>query len=354
MDVSLKWTYTYLPPSISTRTPGQRSKGEPANHREPLALLPDESVSGHKTLAEKQKEMRVKLKPQDVLGSDSDQKPKRDSPVSSSGIPASSVSRPVRDTNQNGHRHPRTASNASTDSKRVSFGHHDETPSTHPPNAEQSIEDETNHTMTPESSDIDPDPTKSTRYVDESDPDIIYRSTTSANSTKQDDVVTIGVHHLVLNENCSIFDDDQRDKVFVSVEFSNDREALDTPLSLIKGEPNSKYNFGFQTGYSIRDKKKRQQLAELVGPQTSGDIRFIVVAEPPDDIEGAECVDLGVATVNAKEILRTEKDIIEKNISVHDINEHNQIIGQMNVTVSMVNALQKVQQEEQTNRRIHT
>ena len=123
MDVTLKWTYAYLPPSASTRTPTQRSKSIPANTREPLALLPDESISGHKTIAEKQREMNVKLKPKDVLGSDSDSRTKPgsnpkiifdelgcfsvDLPRSSSGVPAPSVSRPVRNTQ------PRTSSNAS-------------------------------------------------------------------------------------------------------------------------------------------------------------------------------------------------------------------------------------------------
>jgi hypothetical protein len=76
MDVTFKWTYSYLPPSASTRTPSQRAKSIPTNQREPLALLPDESISGHKTIAEKQREMNVRLTPQDVLGSDSDQRPK--------------------------------------------------------------------------------------------------------------------------------------------------------------------------------------------------------------------------------------------------------------------------------------
>jgi hypothetical protein len=76
MDVTLKWTYSYLPPSSSTRTPTQRAKSIPISQREPLALLPDESISGHKTIAEKQKEMNVKLTPRDVLGSDSDTRPK--------------------------------------------------------------------------------------------------------------------------------------------------------------------------------------------------------------------------------------------------------------------------------------
>jgi hypothetical protein len=76
MDVTLKWTYSYLPPSSSTRTSAQRSKSIATNEREPLALLPDESISGHKTIAEKQREMNVRLTSRDVYGSDSDNRPK--------------------------------------------------------------------------------------------------------------------------------------------------------------------------------------------------------------------------------------------------------------------------------------
>ena len=112
MNVILKWTYSYLPPSSSTRTPAQRLKSTPTNQREPLALLPNESISGHKTIAEKQREMNVKLKSRDVIGSDSEERPRPALPRNSSGVPATSISRPVR----NGH--PRTSSNASSASKR--------------------------------------------------------------------------------------------------------------------------------------------------------------------------------------------------------------------------------------------
>jgi hypothetical protein len=96
-------------------------------------------------------------------------------------------------------------------------------------------------------------PITSTRYVDESDPDIVYHSSMSAHSKKQDDVVTIGVHDLVLNDKCSVFDDENCEKVFVSVEFLNyPMEELETPLSLVKGEPNKKYSFNFQKGFFRR------------------------------------------------------------------------------------------------------
>jgi len=113
----------------------------------------------------------------------------------------------------------------------------------------------------------------------------------SAHSKKQDDVVTIGVHDLVLNDKCSVFDDENCEKVYVSVEFLNyPPEDLETPLSLVKGEPNKNYSFNFQKGFfrriflifflihfffskdfPIHDQEKKQQLAQLVGPQSSGE-----------------------------------------------------------------------------------
>lgn len=110
------------------------------------------------------------------------------------------------------------------------------------------------------------------RYVDDSDPDIVYHGSTPSTTKKKDDIVTIGVQDLVLNEKCSVFNDDECEKVFVSVEFLNyPPEELETPLSLAKGEPNKKYSFNFQKQFPIRDQQKKQQLAEFVAPQSSGE-----------------------------------------------------------------------------------
>ena len=90
------------------------------------------------------------------------------------------------------------------------------------------------------------------RYVDDSDPDIVYQNNTTPTNRKGDDVVTIGVHDLVLNKNCSVFDKNECEKVFVSVEFLDyPAEELETPYALPKGEPNTKYSFNFQKGLSF-------------------------------------------------------------------------------------------------------
>lgn len=64
--------------------------------------------------------------------------------------------------------------------------------------------------------------------------------------------MTIGVHKLSLNDRCPVFDDDEHEKVFVSVEFLDfPPEELETPYALPKGVPNSNYSFNFQKSSSI-------------------------------------------------------------------------------------------------------
>ncbi|CAF1246828.1 unnamed protein product, partial [Didymodactylos carnosus] len=128
------------------------------------------------------------------------------------------------------------------------------------------------------------------------------------------DNVTIGVHELVLNDRCPIFHDANCEKVFISVEFLNYTEELETPCSLQKCDPNVKYSFNFQKDCPINDKEQRQHLADLMGPDSSGDIKFVVIGEPPENKHDLSCVDIGYACVNAKKLLCNETDIVKKNI----------------------------------------
>ncbi|CAF1261553.1 unnamed protein product [Rotaria sp. Silwood1] len=354
MDVTLKWTYSYLPPSSSTRTPAQRLKSTPTNEREPLALLPDESISGHKTIAERQREMNVRLTPHDVLEPDHEPRPRPGLPRNSSGLPSSSSSQPVRNGHQNYRQ--RTSSNASSQSKRVSFDNRDDDASTRYQNGDHPVHSETSGTVSPGSSDDVVNPSNATTpYVDDSEPDIIYQPSMSRNTKKGDDVVTIGVHDLILTDRCSVFDDENCEKVFVSVEFLDyPAEDLETPYALVKGTPNTKYSFNFQTDCSVRDQSKKQQLAELVEPKSSGEIKFVVVAEPPEDQPSLDCVDIGVATVNAKQLLHNQTDLIEERVDVYGMDDQTEVIGNMNVTVSIVQALNKVTRQGQNIRRIQT
>jgi hypothetical protein len=40
-------------------------------------------------------------------------------------------------------------------------------------------------------------------------------------------------------------------------------------------------------------------------------IKFVVVAEPPEDQQSLNCIDIGYATVNAKQLLHDNADYVE-------------------------------------------
>jgi hypothetical protein len=79
VDMTMKWTNAYIPPASATRTPAQRSLAGPKPAREPLALLPDEAMSSPRTIAQKQRQMNVKVTSNDVLGAETDRLPIRGS-----------------------------------------------------------------------------------------------------------------------------------------------------------------------------------------------------------------------------------------------------------------------------------
>ncbi|CAF4876685.1 unnamed protein product, partial [Rotaria magnacalcarata] len=143
MDVTLKWTYSYTPPSSATRTPAQRLKSGSSVPREPLALLPDESISGHKTLAEKQKEMNIKLKSRDVLGPGGEPRTKPDVPRNSSGSRSPTFAEQPRNGRQ------RTSSNASSHSKQVSFDNRIDRAQPRPQTEDHFTPSETSRTVSP-------------------------------------------------------------------------------------------------------------------------------------------------------------------------------------------------------------
>ena len=172
------------------------------------------------------------------------------------------------------------------------------------------------------------------------------------------DRATIGVHDLVLNKTCSVFNNNNYEKIFVSIEFLNSPlKEIETPFSLPKEKPYTKYRFNFVKGntgiclftktcsafflfnqkdYWMHDPEQKHQLTELVGPHSSGEyvticfisflntkenfdlfyirIRFVVVAEPSVGKQTLDCIDIGYASVNAKQLLRDAADYRTKSI----------------------------------------
>ncbi|CAF1272608.1 unnamed protein product [Adineta steineri] len=72
--------------------------------------------------------------------------------------------------------------------------------------------------------------------------------------------------------------------------------------------------YGWNPDFAVRDPVQQAQLAKLIAPNSSGNIQFNVVAEPYDNKQTLDCIDVGYATVNVKQLLDTDSDRINQNI----------------------------------------
>ncbi|CAF3665994.1 unnamed protein product [Rotaria sp. Silwood1] len=159
--------------------------------------------------------------------------------------------------------------------------------------------------------------------------------------------VTLAIHDLMLYDNCSIYDDDDYANIFISINFLDyPPEELETPEALPKKRPFTMYSFNFQKDYSVRNPEQQAKLAKLIAFDSSGEIQFDVIAEPCDNKQTFDCIDVGYATVNVKQHLQIDSDCIKKSIDVISANEKKQIIGQISVTVVILQALKLVQQQK--------
>ncbi|CAF3666009.1 unnamed protein product [Rotaria sp. Silwood1] len=127
--------------------------------------------------------------------------------------------------------------------------------------------------------------------------------------------VIFAIHDLMLYDNCPIYDDDDYANIFISINFLNyPPEELETPEAIPKKRPFTMYSFNFQKDYSVRNSEQQAQLAKLIAFDSSGEIRFDVIAEPCDNKQTLDCVDVGYAIVNVKQLLQTDNDCIKQSI----------------------------------------
>ncbi|CAF1193133.1 unnamed protein product [Rotaria sordida] len=178
----------------------------------------------------------------------------------------------------------------------------------------------------------------------------IDRSTFNTETSKIEDEqarrVTLAIHDLMLYNNCPIYDDDDYANIFISINFLNyPPEERETPEALPKKRPFTVYCFNFQKDYFVHNPEQQAQLAKLISFDSSGEIRFDVVAEPCNNKQTLDCIDVGYATVNVKQLLQIDSDYIKQSIDVISANEKKQIIGQISITVVIVQALKLAQQQ---------
>ncbi|KAM4565093.1 protein fantom [Fundulus diaphanus] len=127
-------------------------------------------------------------------------------------------------------------------------------------------------------------------------------------------------------------------------------ETTETPMSLrkpVKGEE-IHYNFTrvIYVGGSQSAPLRQYLYAMLEGTDPNhGRLKFTVVSEPMDDEE--ECVDVGHAFLDLRELLLTGNDVIDQQIDIVSVDEDREVIGNLKVSLEAAKALDGIYQEFQ-------
>ncbi|MBZ3875151.1 Protein fantom [Sciurus carolinensis] len=318
IHVTLKWKYTYFPPSGSITTEAEGN----FIHREPevVQTLPPTSSVSTSVVAPTPKPRR--LTPVDKKVSFVDTMPHRN-PVSQE----SSIVKVKENTEiiQQGK---------DDDVSLLSEGQL----------AEQSLassEDETEITEELEPED------EEDRSASDSD-DCIIPGPISNNIKQPSEKIRIEIIALKLNDS-RITTDDTIQRLFIECRFYS-LPAEETPVSLPKPKSGQWVYYNYSNVIYVDEENnqaKRDILKAILQKQEmpNRSLRFTVVTDPPEDEQDLECEDIGVAHVDLADMFQRGRDIIEQNIDVFDARADGKGIGKLKVTVEAVHALQSVYEQ---------
>ncbi|XP_026209179.1 protein fantom [Anabas testudineus] len=125
-------------------------------------------------------------------------------------------------------------------------------------------------------------------------------------------------------------------------------ETTETPMSLRKPTEGEEIHYNFTRVIYVDGSQSaplRQYLYTMLEgtDPNHGRLKFTVVSEPMDDDE--ECVDVGHAFLDLKELLLTGNDVIEQQIDILSVDEDKEVIGNLKLSLEAAKALTGIYKE---------
>ncbi|XP_029695674.1 protein fantom [Takifugu rubripes] len=125
-------------------------------------------------------------------------------------------------------------------------------------------------------------------------------------------------------------------------------ETTETPMSLRKPTKGEEIHYNFTRVIYVDGSQstslRRYLYTMLEGSDPNqGRLKFTVVSEPMDEDE--ECVDVGHAFLDLKDLLLTGNDVIEQQIDIVSLDEDKEVIGNLKVSLEAAKALTGIYQE---------
>ncbi|XP_056101710.1 protein fantom [Rhinichthys klamathensis goyatoka] len=136
--------------------------------------------------------------------------------------------------------------------------------------------------------------------------------------------------------------------------------SVETPLSLKKPLPGHCLSYNFSNVIHVdmeHNQARRQSLrAVLEGRNKQLEhIKFTVVSDPPEEEEQEEeCEDVGVAYLRIRDVMDKRRDMKDVSLSVVDVQDSRDVIGQLVVTVEALEALTSIMKDPERDRPLTT
>nr|XP_018666898.1 protein fantom [Ciona intestinalis] len=167
------------------------------------------------------------------------------------------------------------------------------------------------------------------------------------------DTIRISVNHLTLDNDTSIWGDTSVEQLFVEYEFLG--EVEETPNAVKKPTTkDSKLFYKFAKETKVDKASHSTQRETLTNMLQSGQttFRLTVVSEPVND-NGEECEEIGSASVDLASILQNGRDIINGDVTVHDLRNKDETVGMLNLDVEALAVLRVIKNELKERAKMH-
>ncbi|KAK3526047.1 hypothetical protein QTP70_012811 [Hemibagrus guttatus] len=139
-------------------------------------------------------------------------------------------------------------------------------------------------------------------------------------------------------------------RLFVEYNFL-DLPSEETPLSLPKPLPGHSiyYNYSHVIHVDVENNQARRRMlrAVLEGRNKKlENIRFTLVSDPPEEEEQEkECEDVGVAYFQLSDILKKQRNVIDVGLDIVDVQDNTEVVGTLKVTVEALEAFRSIMED---------
>ncbi|XP_067292112.1 protein fantom isoform X2 [Pseudorasbora parva] len=193
---------------------------------------------------------------------------------------------------------------------------------------------------------------------DDSD-DCIVPAQSTQHKKQPSECIRVEIVSLSLKPGSRVAEDSGIVRLFVEYCFLG-LPSVETPLSLKKplSGHNVSYNFSNVIHVDMENNQPRRQTlrAVLEGRNRQLEhIKFTVVSDPPEEEEqDQECEDVGVAYLRILDIMDKRRDMKDVSLSVVDVQDSSEVIGHLVVTVEALDALTSILKDPERDRPLTT